>query len=171
MNPLSLLNLIPKPYLYLGIATIFISSCLYTYKLGISNQKIKQAAAELVIERNMAAVLAKKSAEVAALNAKHQALAIKLELDHAQAVSKIDGVLARNKLLIKQLRDPGKNTNCNSTLSSAGSATDKSANSTANGFLSTEATGFLLEFSASCDRTAAYARTCYNWIKQRQPLR
>lgn len=98
--------------------------------------------------------------------------ATKLEMRNAQKRKQLDGVLADNRRLVRELnglRDPGLRTRCDDAMSAAASASGVIDAASAGARLSDEASEFLLEFARLGDEAASYAQTCYAWIVERAP--
>lgn len=96
-------------------------------------------------------------------------LALKLEVQNAENRKRLDGVLADNRRLSRELgglRDPFAIAPGGCPLPSASPGTGLVATPPAPGRLSNEASEFLLEFARDADRAAEYANTCHRWIEE-----
>ena len=98
-------------------------------------------------------------------------LALKLEVQNAENRKRLDGVLADNRRLSRELgglRDPySLASSC--SLSAKPDTASGLVSTPAPGRLSNEASEFLLEFAREADRAAEYAATCYDWVKRLNP--
>lgn len=97
------------------------------------------------------------------------ALALKLEVQNAENRKRLDGILADNRRLSRELgglRDPFAIASGGCTMPAPSPGTGLVATAPAPGRLSNEASEFLLEFARDADRAAEYANTCYEWIQQ-----
>lgn len=99
----------------------------------------------------------------------NQRLANQIEVQHVQSTKQLDAALADNRRLARELgglRDPGRRTSGECSVSSNSSSTGVIAAGSSDGRLSDEASEFLLEFARQADEAAQYAATCHQWIKQ-----
>ena len=97
------------------------------------------------------------------------ALALKLEVQNAENRKRLDGVLADNRRLSRELgglRDPFAIALGGCTMPAPSPCSGLVATPPAPGRLSVEASEFLLEFAREADRAAEYAATCHEWVKQ-----
>lgn len=100
---------------------------------------------------------------------KNTALSDKLEKQHVESTQKLDGVLADNRRLARELgglRDPGRRPSCGGAVPETSTATGQPEGGATGAELSAEASEFLLEFARDADRAAQYAQTCHTWIQQ-----
>lgn len=101
---------------------------------------------------------------------------IKNDLDKAHVTysAEIEKQLADNRRLSRQLgglRDPGRRIRCTYTVPEPAEASGEHPTTaaegglpeTSGGFLSDEASEFIIELAADADRAAAYAKTCHDW--------
>lgn len=96
-------------------------------------------------------------------------LALKLEVQNAENRKRLDGVLADNRRLSRELgglRDPFAIAPGGCTMPAPSPGTGLVATAPAPGRLSNEASEFLLEFARDADRAAEYANTCHRWIEE-----
>ena len=96
-------------------------------------------------------------------------LADQLEVKHVESERELDKVLADNRRLARELgglRDPGRRPSCGDAVPSGSTNPGQSADGTTGTELSAEASEFLLEFARDADRSAQYAKTCYDWTQQ-----
>jgi hypothetical protein len=96
-------------------------------------------------------------------------LALKLEVQNAETRKRLDGVLADNRRLSRELgglRDPFAIASGGCSLPSASPGSGITIATPAPGRLSDEASEFLLEFAREADRAAEYANTCHRWIEE-----
>lgn len=94
-------------------------------------------------------------------------LANEVEANHVQASNKINDLYADNLRLASEysgLYDRYATSSC--AMSGKPDTPSGANNATTGGRLSNEASGFLLNESRRADEAAAYARTCYEWIKK-----
>ncbi len=127
------------------------------YTAAISEMKIEAANA-----LNAATV---KAMEIAQENSR---LANELEVVNAQHRKKLDDTLADNRRLAAELgglydRNAAAS-NC--PMPSASNAPSNAAIATAGAKLSNQLAELLLSESRRADEAAAYARTCYEWVKK-----
>jgi len=97
------------------------------------------------------------------------ALALKFEIQNAENRKRLDGILADNRRLSRELgglRDPFAIASGGCTMPAPSPGTGLVATAPAPGRLSNEASEFLLEFAREADRAAEYAATCHEWVKQ-----
>ena len=97
------------------------------------------------------------------------ALALKLEVQNAENRKRLDGILADNRRLSRELgglRDPFAIAPGGCTMPAPSPRTGLVATAPAPGRLSNEASEFLLEFARDADRAAEYANTCHRWIEE-----
>lgn len=97
------------------------------------------------------------------------ALALKLEVQNAENRKRLDGVLADNRRLSRELgglRDPFAIAPRDCPMPAPSPGTGLVATAPAPGRLSNEASEFLLEFARDADRAAEYANTCHRWIEE-----
>lgn len=99
-------------------------------------------------------------------------LALKLEVQNAENRKRLDGVLADNRRLSRELgglRDPFAIAPGGCTMPAPSPGTGLVATPPTPGRLSNEASEFLLEFARDADRAAEYAATCYDWVRKLTP--
>ena len=99
---------------------------------------------------------------------KHNELARDLEVAHEDSRTEKDRILADNRRLARELgglRDPGKRPACRAAVPATAGPTVAAADDPADGRLSDEASGFLLDFARECDRAADYAGTAHRWVR------
>lgn len=97
------------------------------------------------------------------------ALALKLEVQNAENRKRLDGILADNRRLSRELgglRDPFAIASGGCAMPAPSPGTGLVATAPAPGRLSNEASEFLLEFARDADRAAEYANTCHRWIEE-----
>lgn len=142
-----------------AIAGWWITHDTLTAKHDAHLQRLRAEAAEALQSATDRAIKAERET---------QALASRLEIDHAKTRQRLDSVLADNRRLIRELgglRDPFAIAGgCSLPTSTAGSGLV--ANPPAPGRLSNEASEFLLDFAREADRAAEYAATCHKWIEE-----
>lgn len=96
-------------------------------------------------------------------------LSNQLEKQYVESTQKLDGVLADNRRLVRELgglRDPGRRPSCGGTEPQTSTTSGQPEGGAAGTELSAEASEFLLEFARDADRAAQYAKTCSLWIQQ-----
>lgn len=97
-----------------------------------------------------------------------------LEIQNAKSIEQVNAILADNRKLVAKLgglRDPGTRPACGNPMPPTAnppggdptSAPGSEFPDSAEGFLSAEASEFLIEFSADADRAAIYAQTCHKF--------
>lgn len=121
------------------------------------------------IRADAAAALQGATDRAIAAERANNALATRLETDHAKTRQKLDSVLADNRRLSRELgglRDPFAIDLGGCTMPAPSPGTGLVATPPAPGRLSDEASEFLLEFARDADRAAEYAATCYRWIEE-----
>lgn len=120
-------------------------------------------------KRAQAEAIAKNTNEARAIEQKQRSEITKLEVKVHENANRTNRLLAENRRLARLaggLRDPS--TRCPSVPGAtepAGTAADQATGAQ----LSDEATEFLLEFAAQCDRAADYAQTCHEYVMKGRP--
>jgi hypothetical protein len=89
-----------------------------------------------------------------------------LEAGHAQKEKDLAVIERRNRQLAAQLgglRDPGRRPNSTNAVPGTPASPGSTELPAASGYLSAEASGFLLNAAAEVDALASYAKACYDW--------
>lgn len=125
--------------------------------------KMKQDAAE---------ALAGAQAMAAQIERENTRLAQEIEVNNAKFKQELAKVNRDNRRLVAERGLYDRNaTNGNCSVPTNPNSTGKSASSPAGTRLSAELTEFLLRQSERADEAAAYAKTCYEWVKQLETKR
>lgn len=137
----------------------------------------KDARYTAVIERQKseaATVLQRETEKVLAAERKAAKFKDELELQHAQSIEQVNQIMADNRRLAARLgglRDPGRRPGCDGALPAASEPAAVDPKATAQGrlpdagegFLSADASRFIIDLAAEADRVAIYAQTCHEW--------
>lgn len=136
-----------------GALAMKYENAVWTAKVADQKQEAAQELAEAT----------ERARKAEALNDK---LKTDLEKNDAQKKAAVESVLRDNRRLVRELgglRDPGRRPSGDGAMPSGAESSGSCPGGTAGSRLSDEASEFLLEFAASCDRAATYAQTCHAW--------
>ncbi len=168
---MGILSLITGPAArYLIGAMVLVAAVGGAYRFGVTNERNRQAAADLEQTRKQELVDRQYREQLAAANAQNQDLANRVETEANAARTEIEKLAEDNRRLAAltagRLRDPNARA-CPATDGVPKTGDTARAADTATGAeLSAQLTGLLLSESRRADEAATYAATCYSWIRE-----
>lgn len=157
----------------INLNTTFVASAITAAVVGVSvwwvtadykNAKHQAIVSEMQIQANVA--LQEALVKTLEIERQNQQLAQDIEVmsaKHKQELQNVETDLRERVANAGGLRDPNS-TNCPAGEEKP-AASGKSANQTARGNISKDLERLLLSESRRADEAAAYANTCYEWIK------
>ena len=154
---------------YLIGAMVLVAIVGGSYRFGVNHERNRQAAVELEQTRKQELVDRQYREQLAEANAQNQDLANRVEREANASRATIESLAEDNRRLAARtagrLRDPNARACPAADRVPKTGDTASAAVPATGGDLSAELTGLLLSESRRADEAAAYANTCYSWIR------